>query len=92
MIEKIKKFEKVIKENKTGMLQIIVLYNMSCHENYNKLTDEEKEKLLGFLYCLYMKDETRTDLGTFSDIVMNNYKKVLDEEITKQNIYNFLEV
>lgn len=91
-IDKIKKFEKVIKENKSGMLPIIILYNMSCHENYSKLTDEEKEKLLGFLYCLYIKDETFTDLGVFSDIVMNNYEKVLKEEITKQNIYNFLEV
>jgi hypothetical protein len=90
MVEKIKKFEKVIKENKTGMLQITILYNMSCHENYNKLTDEEKEKLLGFLYCLYLKDETSTDLGAFSNVVMNNYLKVLNNKIDKTNIYNYI--
>lgn len=89
MVEKIKKFEKVIQENKTCMLQIIILYNMSCHENYNKLTNEGKEKLLSFLYCLYLKDETNTDLGTFSDIVMGNYSKVLNGEIDKTNIYNY---
>lgn len=90
MVEKIKKFEKVIKENKTSMLQIIILYNMSCHQNYNKLSDEEKEKLVGFLYCLYLKDETITDLGAFSDIAMSNYLKVLNGEIDKTNIYNYI--
>ena len=90
MVKKIKKFEKVIKENKTSMLQKIKIYNMSCHKNYNKLTDEEKEKLVGFLYCLYLKDETITDLGAFSDIAMSNYLKVLNGEIDKTNIYNYI--
>jgi len=90
MIKKIKKFEKVIKENKSGMLQIIVLYNMSCHGNYEELTDEEKEKILGFLYDLYLKDETCTDLGRFSDLVMDNYKDFLNGKITKNDIYNLL--
>ena len=92
MIEKIKKFEKVIKQNKNGMFQIIVLYNMSCHENYIKLNDEEKEKILGFLYSLYLKDESNIDLGFFSDYVMNNYQKILKKEITRENIYNYLSI
>ena len=91
MVKKIKKFEKIIEQNQSGMLQIIVLYNMSCHENYIKLNDEEKEKILGFLYTLYLKDETRTDLGVFSDYTMSNYAKVLNGEITKENIYNYLD-
>lgn len=77
MVEKIKKFEKVIEENKFSMLQIIVLYNMNCHDNYNKLSDEEKEKLLGIIYNTYIKDETFADLGHISDIVMANYKTIL---------------
>lgn len=77
MVEKIRKFEKIIKENETAMLQITVLYNMSCHDNYNKLSDEEKERLLGLIYTTYIKDETFTDLGHFSDIVMGNYKEIL---------------
>lgn len=75
-IEKIKKFEKVINDNKYSMFQIMVLYNMSCHENYTKLNDEQKEKLLGVIYNRYLKDETFTDLSHFSDIVMNNYDKI----------------
>lgn len=89
-IEKIKKFEKVINDNKYSMFQIMVLYNMSCHENYTKLNDEEKEKILGFLYTLYMKDESKTDLGAFSDIAMENYEKVLNGEIDKTNIYYYI--
>lgn len=74
---KIRKFEKIINENKTAMLQITVLYNMSCHNNYENLTDEQKEKLLGIIYNYYIKDETFTDLGHISDIVMVNFKEIL---------------
>lgn len=89
-IPKIEKFEKVIDENKSGMFQIVVLYNMSCHDNYKKLNDEEKEKILDFLYTLYIKDESKTDLGAFSDIAMENYEKVLNGEIDKTNIYYYI--
>ena len=91
-IDKIKEFENIIVENRFAMLQLIITYNMKCNYNYDSLTYEEKEKLINFIYNVYMKDETKTDLAVFSDIVMNNYKKVLNGEITKDNIYNFLEV
>lgn len=77
MVEKIRKFEKIIKENETAMLQIIVLYNMRCHDNYKDLTDEQKEKLLGIIYNYYIKDETFADLGHISDIVMANFREIL---------------
>ena len=77
MVEKIIKFEEIIKENDTAMLQITVLYNMSCHDNYNNLTDEQKEKLLGIIYNYYIKDETFADMGHISDIVMENKDEIL---------------
>lgn len=77
MVEKIRRFEKIIKENETVMLQIVVLYNMRYHDNYKKLTDEQKENLLGIIYNFYLKDETFTDLGHISDIVMANYNEIL---------------
>lgn len=91
-IDRIKEFENIIKKNRFAMLQLIITYNMECNYYYNILTYEEKEKLIDFIYNVYMKDETKTDLAVFSDIVMNNYKKVLNGEITKDNICNFLEV
>lgn len=90
MVQKIRKFEKVIEENKSGMLQIIILYNMSCHGNYEEMSDEQKEKILGFLYNLYIKDETSTDLGRFSDLVMDNYNEILNGTMTKIDIYNLM--
>ena len=77
MVKKIRKFEKIINENDTAMLQIIVLYNMKCHDNYENLSDEQKEKLLGIIYNYYIKDETFADLGHISDITMENYKEIL---------------
>jgi len=77
-MNKIQVFEKVINDNKSAMLQIECLYNMSCHNNYEYLNDEQKEKLLGVIYCHYLKDETKTDLAVFSDIIMDNYIDILD--------------
>lgn len=77
MVKKIRKFEKIIKENDTAMLQIMVLYNMSCSGVYEELNDEQKEILLGIIYNYYIKDETFTDLGHISDIVMTNYNEIL---------------
>lgn len=91
-IDRIKEFENIIEENRFAMLQLIITYNMKCNYYYTILNYEEKEKLIDFIYYIYMKDETKTDLAVFSDIVMNNYKKVLNDEITRDNIYNYLEV
>ena len=77
MVEKIRKFEKIINENETAMLQITVLYNMSCHDNYIFLTDKQKEILLGIIYNYYIKDEQFTDLGHISDIVMTDFREIL---------------
>lgn len=73
----IEHFENVINQNKFDMLHIIVLYNMSCHDNYKKLNLDKKYKLLNIIYNFYMKDETKTDLAYISDIVMNNYNDIL---------------
>lgn len=95
-MNKIEKFEKIINENKSGMLQIIVLYNMSCSGTYEELNEEQKEKILGIIYNFYLKNETFEDLGHISDIVMENYKDILkmqnarDFEGIKQLIYNYL--
>ena len=87
MVQKIIKFERIINYNNNAMLQIFTLYTMSCHENYNKLSNTQKERLLNIIYNLYLKDETKTDLAIFSDIVMNNYKQVLDGTFTINDIY-----
>ena len=89
-MEKIKKFEKVIEQNKSGFLQIMVLYCMSCHDNYELLTETEKEKILGIIYTFYMKDEQKTDLAVISDIVMKYYSDFLSGKMIKSDIYYYL--
>lgn len=76
-VPKIRRFENIINKNEAVMLQIIVLYNMKYHDNYKKMTDKQKENLLGIIYNFYLKDETNIDLGHISDIVMENYKEIL---------------
>ena len=86
----IENLEKVINENKYNMLFLIILYNMKCHENYAQLKEEEKENLLKFIHELYLKDENKIDLAIFSDIIMDNYKNILNKTMTKNDIYNLL--
>ena len=88
-IKIIKNFEKIIEENKYNMFQLMILYNMTCHDNYVKLNFKQKKQLLDFLYELYLKDESKTDLGYFSDYVMSNYRKILAGKISRDDIlYN----
>lgn len=83
-------YELKINDLKNDFVFIMVLYNMKCHCNYLKLNYKEKYKIMNFIYNLYMKDETKTDLGAFSDIAMKNHDKILDGTITKNDIYNLL--
>lgn len=83
-------YELKINDLKNDFVFIMILYNMKCHNNYSKLNYKEKYIIMDFIYNLYMKDETKTDLGAFSDISMNNYNKILDGTITKNDIYNLL--
>ena len=86
-MERIKKFEKIIKENSMDMTAINILYSMSCHDNYSKLTDMQKNKILNFIDNVYMDDETNTSIGTLSDLVMDDYKKVLNGTLEPYDIY-----
>lgn len=90
-MEIVEKLEKIIKENKYNNIFIYILYNMSCNDNYCNLNDEGKYKIMNLIYDVYMNDESHTDLGLFSDIIMENYEKALNGEITRDNIYDYME-
>lgn len=91
MKEFIEKWEKIFVDNKYEMLTAIILYNMSCHENYTKLNEEEKEKILNFAYNFYMKDESCIDMGKITDTIMENYESILNGQLDKSNIYCLLD-
>ena len=64
-----------------------ILYNMSCHEKYQELNEEQKEKILRFAYDFYLKDESCIDVGKIVDTIMENYEGILNGELDKTNIY-----
>lgn len=84
----IKHFENVISGYKFDIVHIFVLYNMMCHENYNKLKEIEKHKLMNKIYNFYIKDEQDIDIGKISDTVMEHYKEILNNNINY--IYNYI--
>lgn len=93
-MNKIEYFEKIINENKNIMLQLSILYDMSCHYNYDYLSNNQKEKLLGVIYSTYILDESNTDMEKISDIVMEKATKILqmlkncEHKQIKELIYN----
>ena len=91
MKEFIEKWEKIFKENKFEMFSAVILYNMTCHENYDNLSIEEKEKLLDFAYGFYLKDESCIDLGKITDTVMEHKNEIIAGKIDRYNLYEYID-
>ena len=89
--EFIEKWEKIFKENQFEMSMAFILYCMSCNEIYEELTIEEKQKLLKFAYEFYLKDENCIDLGTITDAVLENKDEILNGNIGRFTLYNYLD-
>lgn len=89
--EFIEKWEKIFKQNQFEMGMAFILYNMSCNEKYEELTIEEKQKLLEFAYKFYLQDENCIDIGKITDTVLENKDKIINGEIDKYNLYNYLD-
>ena len=86
----IEKYEKIVKENNVEMVELWILYNMQCHENYENLKNEDdKAKLLYLTYSIWLKVED-ISLEKLSDVIMDNYEEALNGEITKFNICIYL--
>lgn len=87
----IEKWEKIFKENKFEMFSAIILYNMSCHSAYYELTDDEKIRLLNFANEFYLKDDNCIDLGKITDVILDNYRDILEGKISRNNLYEFID-
>ena len=86
----IEKWEKIFSENKFEMFTAIILYNLSCSENYNNLSIDEKIKILNYTYEFYLKDESCLYLGKITDTVMEHYKEILEGKIDRAELYNYI--
>ena len=86
----IEHLENEINKNKNDMYYMNILWHMSNNGKYEELNKTQKYHLMEYIYNLYIKDETLTDLGHFSDLVIDNYKEILNGTMTKNDIYNLL--
>ena len=86
-------FEKTIKKHNFDMIQLFIYYNCTCYQDidFRKFTNEEKQKILYFIYKAYMKDEQHIDLSHICDIAMENYKDILKNNINVFNTWDLLE-
>lgn len=82
--------ENEINKNKNDMYYMTILWHMSNNGKYEELNKTQKYCIMEFIYKLYMKDETFTDLGRFSDLVMDNYNEILNGTMSKTDIYNLM--
>ena len=71
--------------------RLYILYNMKSHFNYKHINYDEKIKILELIYYIYIKDESGLNLGNIADTLMGYYKEALNDEITKYNIYEYIE-
>lgn len=78
-----KGFDEIIKEHPYDMLQLMIYYSCTCYQeiNFRKFSIKEKQKILETIYNIYMKLEMPLDLGTICDVVMENSKEYLNEEL-----------
>lgn len=87
-----KEYDEIIKEHKYDMLFLEIYYNLTCNDNFETLTDEEKEKLIHFIHRAYLKDESRIDLGYICDKALKNKENILKNDVNIFNTWNLLEV
>ena len=85
----IEKYEKIIKENENNMVELWILYTMKLNDNYKRLSEDEKPKLLYLIYHLWLQT-SGVSIEKISDIIMENYEKALNEEITRHDIYEYI--
>ena len=85
-----KEYDKIIKEHKYDMLFLEIYYNLTCNDNFETLTDEEKEKLINFIHRAYLKDETHIDLGCICDKALDYKDDILKDDVNVFNTWDLL--
>lgn len=92
-------YDKIIKEHKFDMLELIIYYNLKCNENLqldyvnlkSKNIQKQLETLICFIHRAYLKDETRLDLGYMCDKAVEFKNEILKENFNNFNNWDFLE-
>lgn len=78
-------FKKVVKDHKYSMLDLIIYYNLTCNDDFDKLSDDDVMYLIVFIYNAYLRDENHTDLGNICDKAIEYSTDILKKNV---NIFN----
>mgnify|MGYP006978924225 CR=1 FL=1 len=72
-------YDKIIKNNKYNMLDLIIYYSLTCNDLFKdlKLNDNDLDYLIDFIYNTYLKDEQHTDLSYICDKALENVESIL---------------
>lgn len=86
----IEHFENVINNNKYDMLFLTILYNMSCYDTYEKITNKEKYDFMSFIYNFYIHDENNLSIECICEAVMSNINNMQNKKINRYNLYEYI--
>lgn len=72
-------YDKIIKNNKYNMQDLIIYYSLTCNDLFKdlKLSDDNLDYLISFIYNAYLKDEQHTDLSYICDKALENVESIL---------------
>lgn len=86
------KFDQTINQHNFDMLHLFIYYCCNCYQEkeFRKFNNEDKQKILYFIYKAYTKDEHHLDLGYICDKAMENSEKILKNDINVFSTWDLL--
>ena len=94
MIDRFKKYDEIIKDNKYNMLDLMIYYDTKCNELSENIPDNDLEYVIDFVYQAYLKDEEHIDLSYICDKALENKDDILenrDSDYMHFSVYDLLE-
>lgn len=94
MIDRFKKYDEIIKDNKYNMLDLMIYYDTKCNELSENIPDNDLEYVIDFVYQAYLKDEEHIDLSYICDKALENKDDILenrDSDYRHFSVYDLLE-
>ena len=82
------KYDDIINNNKYEMLFIYIYYSLKNHDDFDSLTDNQKETLIEFIHYTYLKDNGYMDLGIICTTALIYKDEILSNKL---DCYTLLE-
>lgn len=83
------KYDDIINNNKYEMLFIYIYYSLKNHDDFDSLTDNQKETLIEFIHYTYLKDNGYMDLGVICTIALIYKDEILSNKIHSHTLLEY---